>query len=110
MEWLFRLFFGLIGVCILITVIARIKNLLSAEHTCAAVVKERTRQVFPVTIGSVRKDRMECRLTFFIPEQQKTLTFDVSEALYEQCPVGAGGTLTFRGDRLKSFLPGPGPS
>lgn len=103
MAWLFRIFFCLIAVCILIALIGWGRNLFAAERSCKAVVQDRSKQVFPMTIGSVRKDRIDYQLTFFIPEENRTLTFEVSAALYDQCPVGTGGALTYRGSRLRTF-------
>ena len=103
MGWLFRGFFCLLAVCILIALAGWIRNLCAAERTCKAVVRERSKRVFPMMTGFSRKDRVECRLTFFLPEENRSLTFEVSEELYEQCPVGTGGTLTYRGTGLRAF-------
>lgn len=105
MAWLFRIFFGLILVCGLIALAGWVKNLLAVERSCKAVVQNRSKRVFPVTIGSIRKDRTEYQLTFFIPEENRTRTFEVSAGLYDQCPVGTGGVLTYRGARLRTFQP-----
>ncbi len=103
MKWLFRGFFCLLAACVLIALIGWGKNLFAAERSCKAVVRDRSKQVCPMMVGFGRKDRVDYQLTFFIPEENRTLTFGVSEELYEQCPVGTGGTLTYRGTRLLAF-------
>ena len=105
MEWLFRIVFGLMGVCVLIWLAEQVKNLLSPRQRCPAVVKERRQQVFPVSVGFKRRDRTQRQITFFLPQQQKTLTFEVGEALYEASPSGTGGYLTWRGSRLVQWEP-----
>ena len=55
MEWLFRIVFGLMGVCVLIWLAEQVKNLLSPRQRCPAVVKERRQQVFPVSVGFKRR-------------------------------------------------------
>ena len=68
-------------------------------------MKERRQQVFPVSVGFKRRDRTQRQITFFLPQQQKTLTFEVGEALYEASPSGTGGYLTWRGSRLVQWEP-----
>ena len=65
MEWLFRIVFGLMGVCVLIWLAEQVKNLLSPRQRCPAVVKERRQQVFPVSVGFKRRDRTQRQITFF---------------------------------------------
>lgn len=100
MEWLFRIVFGLMGVCVLIWLAEQVKNLLSPRQRCPAVVKERRQQVFPVSVGFKRRDRIQYQITFFLPQRQKLLTFEVGQQLYEDSPPGTGGHLTWQGGRL----------
>ena len=107
MVWFFRIFFGLIGLCLLIWLGEQARNWFTPRRSCPAVVQERRRQVFPVSVGFKRQERVERRLTFYLPQQQKTLSFEVSQALYEASPVGTGGCLTWKGGRLVRWEPQP---
>ncbi len=106
MEWFFRIFFGLLGLCALIWLAGRVRDLLSPRQRCPAVVRERRQQVFPVSVGFKRRDRIQYQITFFLPQQQKTLTFEVGQQLYEDSPPGTGGYLTWQGGRLVRWEPG----
>ncbi len=103
MSWIFRIFFGIIGLCIIIAALYGLRNLLAREQSCKAVVKQRSKKVFPVSYGGKRRDRSECKVTFLLADSQKELTFDVKEKLYDQLPRGTVGTLTWKGSWLKDF-------
>lgn len=105
MKWLFRIFFAFVLLCAILAAGYLLRNLLSKEHKSKALVKQRSKKVFPVTMGSIRRDKSECKITFFIPELKKELVFDVSETLYDRLPTGTVGTLTWRGSWLRNFSP-----
>ena len=111
MAWFFRILFGLLGLCLLIWLAEQGKNLLTPRQRCPAVVKQRRQQVFPVSVGFKRRDRTEYQLEFYLPRQQRTVTFEVSQTVYASSPPGTGGWLSWRGSRLLCWEPQgePGP-
>ncbi len=109
MAWFFRIVFGLLGLCLLIWLAEQVKNLLSPRQRCPAVVKQRRQQVFPVSMGFKRRDRNQYLMEFFLPRQQRTVTFEVSQSVYESSPTGTGGWLSWRGSRFLGWEPQGGP-
>lgn len=109
MTWFFRIIFGLLGLCVLIWLAEQVKNLFSPRQRCPAVVQRQKQQVFPVSVGFKRRDRMEYQLEFFLPRQQRTVTFEVSQDVYESSPAGTGGWLSWRGSRFLGWEPQGGP-
>ena len=92
MQWFFRIMFGLMGVCLLLWLAARGKDLLTRKQSRPAVVRQKKKILFPVSNGFRRNDRMEYQLTFFLPETREDLTFTVSPELYAACDEGTGGS------------------
>ena len=110
MEWFFRIFFGLLALCLVIYAGMTCRDLLSPRRSGPAVVRARRKRLFPVTVGLVRKDRFEYEVEFFLPVDQVTKTLSVSEAVYQICQTGYGGELTWQGARFIRFVSGNGDS
>lgn len=103
MAWFFQIFFGLIGVCVVLALASFLKNCVSRERKEPAVVKERKQNLFPMSLGTARRDRTEYELVFFLPKSNKTVSFTVSNRIYGSYPVGTGGILTSRGTLFIRF-------
>ena len=107
MAWLFRCFFIMIGVCIVIEVVKKIKDATAKEHTGEAELTQKGKRNFPFSVGPVRKNQTEYLLTFLVKEKGdekgKEVTFEVKKKLYDQLPKGTTGELTWRGNWLKTF-------
>ena len=105
-AWLFRGFFLIIGICIVIAAGKWLKDFLTPEKTCRAVLTVKARQEFPYSLASARKNKEEYLLTFRLlseEEEGKERTFEVRQKLYESLDRGTVGILTWRGDWLRSF-------
>lgn len=105
-AWLFRVFFLVIGICIVIAAIKWLKDFLTPEKNCKAILIVKARQEFPYSLASVRKNKEEYLLTFQLlseEEGEKERTFEVRQKLYEALEKGTVGILTWRGDWLRSF-------
>jgi len=102
MVWLFRLFFGMIGIAVALWLYRLIRTLLSPEETVKVVLREKRRECIPQTIVSVRKDITEYNLVF-CTEGGRMLHMKVSEAVYGTLEQRDVGYLTHRGDWFQSF-------
>ena len=105
-AWLFRVFFLVIGICIVIAAVKWLKDFLTPEKNCKAILIVKARQEFPYSLASVRKNKEEYLLTFQLlseEEGEKERTFEVRQKLYEALEKGTVGILTWRGDWLRSF-------
>ena len=105
-AWLFRIFFLVIGISIVIAAGKWLKDFLTPEKNCKAVLTGKARREFPYSLASVRKNKEEYLLTFQLlseEEEEKERTFEVRQKLYEALENGSVGILTWRGDWLRSF-------
>lgn len=105
MEWFFRIFFGMIVLCLAIYAGMACKDLLSPERSGHAVVRARRKKLFPMTVGLARKDRFEYEVEFFMPKGQTVKTLMVTEKDYQVCEVGCTGELSWQGNRFIRFVP-----
>lgn len=104
MVWFIRIFVDIIALSVIIWLVLQVKNLFASKHSSDAVVQKRYFQEFPLTIGSSRHTKKEYHLTFFLPEENKTMDFQVRNALYVCCPKGTEGILTYRGTLMLDFV------
>lgn len=102
MGWFFAIFFGVIALCAILYIGARLKDGLAPRTECEAVVEKRYTENFPLTMGFVKRDRAEKHLVFR-PDNGSALDFTVSDDLYKLCPAGTKGYLIYRGKRLIHF-------
>ena len=109
MSWFFVVFFGVVALCAVLYLGSRLKDRFAPKVECEAAVEKRYTEVFPLTMGFVKRDRQEKHLKFR-PENGNTLDFPVSDDLYKLCPAGTKGYLCYQGGRLIRFdvtaLPG----
>ncbi|MGM9615200.1 MAG: DUF2500 family protein [Oscillospiraceae bacterium] len=102
MSGLFIGFFGLVALCAIGYAVMQVKDLFAEKIECEATVTKRYTENFPMTVGFVKRDRLEHHLTFRLSEDH-AMDFAVGEELYKQCPAGTSGSLVFQGHRLLSF-------
>lgn len=102
MAWYVSAFLAAVAVCAAIYALAAVGRRLLPKRTARAVVRKRFTEVFPMTVGFVRRDRKERKLEFEL-EGGARVTLSVGEALYECCPMGTKGVLTWQGGHLLAF-------
>ena len=102
MSWFFPAFFGVLALCAALYLILFVIDRLAPRAECDAVVEKRYTETFPMTMGFVKRDRQEKRLTFRT-EDGKRLDFAASEDVYKLCPSGTKGHLYYQGRRLVRF-------
>ena len=102
MNWFFSVFFGVVALCAVLWFGLTLRDRLAPKTECNAVVEKRYSEIFPVTMGFVKRDRKELHLVF-LPENGDALDLVVSEDLYKLCPAGTKGRLHHQGGRLMRF-------
>ena len=102
MGWFFPAFFGVIALCAVLWFGLMLRDRLAPKTECDAVVEKRYSEIFPMTMGFVKRDRKELHLVF-MTEGGDALDLVVSENLYKLCPVGTKGRLHHQGKRLVRF-------
>lgn len=103
MSWFLRIFFAIIGLCIVIAAIDWLRNHLSRKHTAEVVVKQRKKSTFPVSIVVYQKKNDDCELTFNILKENRDITLPVNEKIFASLPTGTKGILTWQGERFCEF-------
>lgn len=103
MSWFFPVFFGVIALCAVLWFGLTLRDRLAPKTECDAVVEMRYSEIFPMTMGFVKRDRKELHLVFVPEGGGDPLDFLVSEDLYKLCPAGTKGQLHHQGKRLVRF-------
>ena len=102
MSWFFAVFFGVIALCVIVYLGLQLKDSLAPRIECEATVEKRYTEVFPMTMGFVKRDRQEKHLVFK-SKNSAALDFPVSDDLYKLCPSGTKGNLSYQGRRIIRF-------
>ena len=64
MGWFFPAFFGVIALCAVLWFGLMLRDRLAPKTECDAVVEKRYSEIFPMTMGFVKRDRKELHLVF----------------------------------------------
>ena len=102
MNWFFPVFFGVVALCAVLWFGLALRDRLAPKTECDAVVEKRYSEIFPMTMGFVKRDRKELHLVF-MTEGGDALDLIVSEDLYKLCPAETKGRLQHQGRRLVRF-------
>jgi hypothetical protein len=82
-----------------------VRNLLKAESAVPATLVEKKQIVFPQTVFSVRRDRIDYYLSFRT-DVGRVLQLKVTKAVYDVLEKQNSGLLTYKGDWYQSFQMG----
>jgi hypothetical protein len=102
MDWIFKLFFGMLGLAILVCIVMWVIERSKPEKTVHCTLETRMREKFPYSTVVGRRDKVDYTL-IFRTDDGDTVSVAVTKEIYTSIQKGTRGDLRHRGSHFISF-------